>query len=142
MCPRTNNSKQWTVNWEIKPLSQKCAYLRRVLHKNNINIIFGGHLRFGGHFGPFLVISCFVAIFHSIQHEKIYKIPNFHKIGTNIIKTSFSAAILDLAAILDPFCSFLVLQPYLIQFSMKKSIRCQTFINLAQKLQSVHIFLF
>ena len=70
---------------------------------------FDGHLRFGGHFGPFLVISSFVAISHSIQHEKIYKIPNFHKVGTKIIKTSFSAAILDLAAILEPFWSFLVL---------------------------------
>ena len=45
-------------------------------------IIFSGHLGFGGHFEPFLIISQFVAISHSIRHEKIYKVPNFHKLGT------------------------------------------------------------
>ena len=45
-------------------------------------IIFSGHLGFGGHFEPFLIITRFVAISHSIRHEKIYKVPNFHKVGT------------------------------------------------------------
>ena len=46
-------------------------------------IIFSGHLGFGDHFEPFLIISRFVAISHSIRHEKIDKVPNFHKVGTN-----------------------------------------------------------
>ena len=54
-------------------------------------IIFSGHLGFGGHFEPFLIISRFVAISHSIRHEKIYKVPNFHKVGT---KTTFGQYII------------------------------------------------
>ena len=45
-------------------------------------IIFSGHLGFGGLFEPFLIISKFVTISHSLWHEKNYNIPNFHKIGT------------------------------------------------------------
>ena len=68
-------------------------------------LILGGHLGFGGHFGPFLVISYFVAISHSIWNEKIYKEPNFHKLGLPIL--TLKIFLHNFLAILANFKKFL-----------------------------------
>ena len=63
------------------------------------HLVLGGHLGFGSHFGLFLIISHFVAISHSIQNEKIYKEPDFHKLSLPILTLkTFSQHFLEILA--------------------------------------------